>query len=124
MLSKTQLVRSRKAIETLYSGLCTITVRKKYEKADGSVGFKKQVTVRDEPCRLSFSSAAATQPGEAVATVGQTVELFIAPEIEILAGAKVSVTQNSETTHYKRAGVPAKYATHQEIILELWRGWA
>ena len=37
---------------------------------------------------------------------------------------RVIVTQNGETTEYKNSGKPAIYSSHQEIILELFDGWA
>lgn len=77
----------------------------------------------DKPCRLSFTSAVTATDG-AVAEVSQKVKLFCSPDFEIREGSKITVTQNGITTAYKRSGVPSMYATHQEILLDLFERWA
>lgn len=116
--------RARKAIEKLYGGKCTVTVRQEYEKDNSATGFKEVIVIEDEPCRLSFSNTSSTKDGEVAATVSQVTELFIAPEVDIPPGSKITVTQNGETTAYSKSGVKAKYETHQQIILELWKRWS
>ncbi len=76
------------------------------------------------PCRLSFKSKTVAMPSETVSAVAQGVRLFIAPEITVKNGSKVTVTQNGITTEYAASGVPAVYITHQEIMPEPFRGWA
>jgi hypothetical protein len=39
-------------------------------------------------------------------------------------GSKLTITQNDMTTEYQSSGKPAFYSTHQEIVLELFKGWA
>lgn len=77
----------------------------------------------DQPCRLSFSSSPSATNGD-VAEINQTVKLFFSPEIKVKEGSKITVTQNGVTTAYKQSGTPAHYPTHQEILLELFKGWA
>ena len=122
MLPKVQMVRA--AIESLYDGVCTVTVRQEYEKDNGATGFKDVVIVENEPCRLSFSNTSSTKEGEVAASVSQVTELFISPDVNIAPGSKITVTQNGETTDYAKSGVKAKYETHQQIILELWEKWS
>ena len=124
MLSNNKMVRVRKAIESFYDDVCTITVHQEYEKENGSTGFKDVVTLENEPCHLSFSTKSSTKEGEVAASVSQVTELFISPDVEIPPGSKITVTHQGITTDYTRSGVTANYSTHQEIILELWERWA
>ena len=114
----------RSAIESLYDGKCTVTVQKEYEKANGSVGFQPVVILEDEPCHLSFNSTSSAKGDDVAASVSQVTELFIAPEVDIPPGSKITVTQNGESVDYAKSGVRSKYETHQQIILELWERWS
>lgn len=110
----------RKAIESLYIGLCDITNQQEVlDAVTGQTSFKEVVAVSKQPCRLSYSVITAATEGDSAATVKQIIKLFIAPEIEVLAGARVAVTQNGRTTEYKAAGQPAVHSNHQEVILRL-----
>ena len=122
MLPKSKMVRM--AIESLYNGTCTVTVRQEYEKANGATDFKNVVAIENEPCHLSFSGKLATKEGEAAASVLQTTALFLSPDVDIPPGSRITVTQNGVTADYTRSGEAAKYGSHQEIILELWERWA
>lgn len=118
------MVNVRKAIESLYDGKCTVTVRQEYTKDNGSTGFTDVVVFEDEPCRLSFSNTSSTNESEVAASVSQVTELFIRPDVDIPPGSKITVTQNSETVDYAKSGVKAKYDTHQQIVLQLWKRWS
>ena len=78
----------------------------------------------DLPCRLSFKTINSTNQTDTGAAVTQTVKVFLAPEIKVKPGSKLTITQNDVTTEYKASGKPAFYSTHQEIVLELFEGWA
>ena len=124
MLSKTKMVKARKAIEALYDGKCTITEHQKIKKENKSTGFQDVVVLEDEPCRLSFKTINNTnQTDTAASAVVQIAKVFLAPEIQVKPGSKLTITQNDVTTEYKSSGEPAFYSTHQEIILELFKGW-
>lgn len=125
MLSQIKMVKARKALESLYDGACTIIEHKKVQKENKSTGFEDVVVLENQPCRLSFQSINTTVPTENGASkVTQIVKMFISPEIEVKPGSKLIVTQNNVTTEYKNSGEPAIYSTHQEIILELFKGWS
>ena len=125
MLPKNQMVKARKAIESLYNGTCTITEYKKIQKANKSTGFSEVVVVENQPCRLSFKTVnSATQTESGASALTQTVKVFLAPEINVKPGSKLSITQNQVVTDYQSSGQPAHYSTHQEIILELFKGWS
>lgn len=125
MLSETKVVKARKAIESLYQGTCTVTEHQKVTKANKSVGFKDVVILEKQPCRLSFKNITDTdQSDNAASAVVQVIVLFIAPDVSIAPGSKITVTQNGVTTDYQQSGMPAMYDTHQEIILDLFREWS
>ena len=82
------------------------------------------IYIEDEPCRISFSSEAITDPSTGVAEMTQFIMLFIRPDLTIDAGSVIEVTQNGRTTKYKRSGKPAVYTNHQEIKLTLYEDYA
>ncbi|NYV67273.1 hypothetical protein HYI36_18540 [Bacillus sp. Gen3] len=115
----------RKAIESQYKGICTITEYQSYKDPVTKRTSHREVDVLiNQPCKLSFKTISSTGENDHVGTVEQVVKLFIAPEISIKAGSKITVTQNGKTNEYSQSGVPAFYTHHQEIILELFKGWS
>ncbi len=119
------VTKARKAVESLYDGKCTVTEHQKITKENKSTGFVDVVTLEDQPCRLSYRTIANTnQLGNAASAVIQVTVLFISPDIEIKPGSKITVTQNNVTTNYQQSGKPAIYDTHQEIMLDLFKGWS
>lgn len=124
MLSKIKMVKTRKAIESLYDGRCTITEHQKVKKENKSTGFEDVVVLEDVPCRLSFKTINNTNQTETASAVVQITKVFLAPEIQVKPGSKMTIAQNDITTEYKSSGEPAFYSTHQEIVLELFKGWA
>jgi len=124
MLPQNVLVALRKGIEDQYDGLCTIYENVKVVKPNKSTGYTETIIFTDKQCRLSFKTITSTNPTENASIVKQITKLFIAPEAAIKPGSKIVVTQNGITTSYKQSGKPAIYETHQEIILELFDGYA
>jgi len=119
------MIAARRAIESRYTGLCTVIERQQVKDERTKVTSLKDVTVLSNcPCRLSYSSKKAVNQTDTAASIDQTIVLFTAPEIAIKAGSKVIVTQNGATVEYKASGVPAVYETHQEVMLELFKEWA
>lgn len=114
----------RMAVEALYEGMCTVTEYQAYAKPNKATAYHEVDVLTGQPCRLSFSTIPAAEPTESGTTLQQTVKLFIAPEINIKPGSKIVVTQNGVTADYCQSGEPAVYTSHQEITLELWKGWA
>lgn len=113
--------QARKAIESMYDGVCTIS---NYQNIEDPITFVTELNevevIKDQPCRLSYSSIPSTTQTDTINAVSQSIKLFIAPEVNIPAGSKIVVTQNGRTTVYKQSGQPAIYSTHQEINLELY----
>lgn len=114
----------RQALESLYEGLCTITTKaEKVNTVTKRTEFTESTLVTNQPCRLSYSTLRSSGDGDA-SEVLQVTKLFLAPEFDVPAGSKITVTQNGKTANFQRSGEPAVHANHQEITLELFKGWA
>lgn len=115
----------RKAIESLYIGVCSVVERKSIKDPITHITKQVEVTVlANQSCKLSFDRIATTSQTDAAGIVVQTAKLFIAPEIDIKPGSKIVVTQHGRTEAYTRSGQPAYFTSHQEIQLELFERWA
>lgn len=114
------------AIKSLWRGKCTVTVRNNdtTDENTGRVVVGEVDTYTDEPCRISFDTVNATQPENNAANIVQSITLFIDREVVIPEGSKITVTQNGVMAVYEKSGKPAVYSTHQEIPLEIFKGWA
>lgn len=75
--------------------------------------------VRNEPCRLSYSSESTTNTANGIPQVVQVTKLFISNLIPIQAGSKIEVTQHGVTNTYKRSSEPSVFTNHQEIVVTL-----
>lgn len=114
----------RKAIESLYKDHCDIVEYQKVKKANKSTGYEETLILQNQPCRISIENNTTTSTVDGAATIQQTIKLFIAPEIVVSSGSKIIVTRNGATTEYKNSGFTSVYCSHQEIMLELFNGWA
>lgn len=115
----------RKALEKLYTGVCSVYGQGKiFNETTKETLFGEILVFENEPCRLSFESVTTTEPADGVAKTAQSVKLFLVPERSIAPGCKVVVTQDGVTTAYQQSGKAAVYADHQEIPLELFQGYA
>lgn len=112
-------------LAVLWNGRCTIW---EYENVIDPDTFqtsqREVIKVEGEPCRVSFTSEAVTNPSSGVAEMSQFTVLFIRPDLEIDSGSIIEVTQNGRTTKYRRSGTPAVYTNHQEIRLTLYEEYA
>ena len=114
------------AIKSLWRGKCTVTVRNNdtTDENTGRVVVGEVDTYTDEPCRISFDTVNATQTENNATNIVQSITLFIDRAVVIPEGSKITVTQNGATAVYEKSGKPAVYSTHQEIPLEIFKGWA
>ncbi len=116
---------ARKAIEDTYEGSATVVEHKKArDKETKLTDYEDVMVLENQPCKLSFANITAVDSDKSAASTRQTVKLFISPDVTIKPGSKIIVTQSGVTTEYTHSGVPAVYATHQEIVLDLWERWA
>ncbi|MEG2050895.1 MAG: hypothetical protein RR012_01195 [Oscillospiraceae bacterium] len=124
MLSQAQVVMARTAIESQYTDRCNIIEKVKSLKPNKTTGFADSIVLQNQPCKLSFEKVSPTVQRESSALIVQSIKLFISPDVRVKPGSKISVTHNGITTDFQNSGEPALYATHQEIMLELFKGWS
>lgn len=116
---------ARKAIESTYEGVCTIVERRDMRDEVTKITRKSEVTViENQSCKLSFEKLNAVVQTDAAAAISQSTKLFISPEIVVNGGSKIIVEQDGRKAEYSASGEPAVYSSHQEITLELFKGWA
>ena len=122
---KAALDAARRAQESTYSGVVTVTERKKVRDERSKLTEERDVVVLEgQPCRLSFETLKAARQTKSAAGIEQVIKLFLAPEVRISPGSRVTVTQDGMTADYGCSGIPAIYPTPQEVILEPFRRWA
>lgn len=115
---------ARKAIESTYEGVCDVVEYGDILDEQTKITSQGEIVVLEgQPCKLSFETISAASQSDTVASVSQRTKLFISPEITVKSGSKIVVTQNGITAEYSASGEPAVYFSHQEIMLELFRGW-
>ncbi len=117
------IIAARKAIESQYDAKCDVVEKRPKEVNNITKNIEEKVLI-DKDCRVSFEDIYVNTETDTEAKKIQKIKLFIAPELDIKPGSKIVVTRKGRTTEYKNSGEPAIYDTHQEIILELWKGWA
>ncbi len=116
---------ARKAQESLYTGIMTVTEHRKVTDDTSKLTRYEDIRVLDDqPCRLSFETLKQAISSEPATTVTQVIKLFLSPDITVRAGSKITVTQDGITADYAYSGIPAVYPTHQEIILNQFERWA
>lgn len=116
--------QAKKAIEGLYNGRCNIYEYRPFKDPITKRTVNKEVCViENQPCRLSSKSVPQTSEGN-ISIVSKVITLFISSEININPGSKIVVTQNNVTDEYKNSSKPSMYSNHQEITLELFKGYA
>lgn len=115
---------ARKAIESTYEGICSIVEYGDILDEQTKITSQGEIIVLEgQPCRLSFETISAAHQSDTASSVSQRTKLFVSPETTVKSGSKIVVTQNGVTTEYSASGEPAIYFSHQEIMLELFRGW-
>lgn len=122
---KAAIKAARKAIESTYEGVLTVTEHQKVTDENTKLtDYQDVVVLENQPCHLSFETLNNAVQSESAAAVTQTIKLFVSSDISIKAGSKITVTQAGVTADYTCSGIPAVYETHQEIILVLFERWA
>lgn len=115
----------REVIEATYDGTCSIYMKEPVRNPDTGVTSSEEIcAVRDQPCHISFSGTGVAVGTNTITNVTQTIKLFLAPEVVIPPGSKINVTQHGRTESYGHSGKAAVYSSHQEILLDLWKGYA
>ena len=114
----------RKTIESLYKDFCSIVEYRPYKMANKATGQKEVTVIQNQPCKLSFSTIKSNTETASAEMLSQAVKLFISPDITIKAGSKIIVEHNGRIVAYKNSGSVGLYTSHQEVVLELFDGWA
>jgi hypothetical protein len=115
----------RAAVEMTYTDVCSISEYVPVKDDETGITSKVENTVSDGiPCRLSYEKIDTVnqQTGAAERTI--ETKLFLAPEIAVKAGSKITVTNDGVTKAYSMSGEPAIYADHQEVMLQMFERWA
>lgn len=117
--------RHRAILEETYDGSCNVygLIHEKNPKTK-VMESREVLLFSNLPCHLSYSGETAATSSSTLNTVQQGIQLFLAPETHIEAGSRIEVTQNQRTENYVQSGKAAVYTSHQEILLELWKGYA
>lgn len=116
---------ARKAIEATYFGTLMVAEMQKVKDERSKLTKTVEVVVlENQPCKLSFEKLQAAIQSDSMATIAQGAKLFVSPDVTVRAGSKITVSQDNVVTDYTCSGIPAIYPTHQEIMLELFRGYA
>ena len=113
-----ELEKAKKAIQSLWTGVCNIFGFKDVEDKYGATIHTEVTLFENLPCRLSFKNISQTSQTESFAVSSQVVKLFITPEVYVPPGSVIEVTQNGITRKYKHSGISAVYTNHQEMILD------
>ena len=119
-----ELEKAKKAIQSLWTGVCNIFGFKDVEDKYGATTHTEVTLFENLPCRLSFKNISQTNQTESFAVSSQVVKLFIAPDVYVPPSSVIEVTQNGITRKYKHLGISAVYTNHQEIVLEAYKGSA
>lgn len=118
------LAFARKHIERLYVDTCRVVEYQEATEPETGITNMQEVTIHESvPCKLSHKTIAQSGDGVA-ASLSLVSKLIINPDIVIKPGSKILVTRNGVETAYKSSGEPARYLNHQEIVLELFEGYA
>lgn len=112
------------ALQMLWTDTCDVFNYEEFTRTNKSTGHREVPVHQGLPCRLSFSTANNTDNSGGASSVNQVIKLFLAPDVAIPAGSKISITRDGKTVDYKQSGEPARYCSHQEIVLVLFDGWA
>ncbi|WPK12239.1 hypothetical protein R6U77_00710 [Lysinibacillus louembei] len=115
----------RKAIQSLYRGVCTVIAWESITNPVTKITTQQEVIkFVNEPCKLSQEKQTTTSDTGGPAIITKTTKLSLAPELDVPAGSKIIVTQDGVTNEYTRSGKPDVHMDHQHIMLEDFQRYA
>ena len=115
----------KSALASMWTDTATIyQYGESFDSTTGRTSFAETTLYEDVPCKLSFQSTTTTGTQDNVATVTQSVKVFLGTEYTVPAGCKIVVTRDDRVHEYKSSGEPSVFHNHQEIGLEKFDGWA
>ena len=111
------------AIQSLFEGKATVTVKESYKDPVTKVTKTRENTVYVEiPCRLSYGSTSTKEGLGNQASAAVT--LFTAYDIVIPKGSTITVTQAGTTEIFNRSGLPKVYRSHREYPIQSVEEWS
>lgn len=114
-------------LERLWKDICTIYKKEKIKNEQTKITEFSEVAIfEDIPCKLSFESLNSNSDDN-VATISQSVKLFLNPQIIIPSGCKIVVRRFNLPERefiYSKSGEAGVFTNHQEIPLAEWKGYA
>ena len=117
----------QRALMRLWRDRCTIIAWQKVKDPVSKLtDFQEVELATAEPCLLSFEKLEPAAGGD-VSAKAQGVKLFLSAAVQIPAGCKIVVhrlTAPEREFIFAASGEAAVYASHQEVYLSLWKGWA
>ena len=112
-------------LEMLWKGLCDVFVKEAVtDPITKRTSFTPATLYSNQPCRISFQTLRSTNEKTNAAEVTQVTKLFISKDLTIPPGSKITISQNGNTQSYEMSGEPGIYTNHQEIVLNLFKGWS
>ena len=119
------LLLAKNAIERLYDRTCDVVERQAViDDKNKRTDYKEIIVLEAQKCRISYKNISSSNQSETINNITQEIKLFISPDIKIKEGSKIIVKKGNSIETYKNSGIPAIYDTHQEIVLESFKGWA
>lgn len=111
-------------LETLYQGRADVFEYRAEKDPQTKITAHQEVQVFSKiPCRVSHKRLSAIEKSNHVPTAQMEIKLFLPNHFIINPGSKIVVIQHGTERVYKSSGIPAVYSSHQEIILEEFRGY-
>lgn len=130
MLPEDELVRVREAVEKLYSWRCSVYEREEYTDEAGITKHREILALKDIPCRISYSTGmlfnklnSGKEDIDAVRNK-QYTKVFTSPDILIRPGSKIVATNEKGEHIYFHSGERAEYLSHNEVLVENFKGWS
>lgn len=112
------LDEEKEIFETTYDSKMKVTRKNEKSKVEGRTKYTKKVIYNNKDCSVVRKSDSQNGQTYAENTIFYTEILFCSPELKIIQGDKIEVTdKKGDVTEYK-AGVPSWFSSHQEVILE------
>ncbi|MCT4686079.1 hypothetical protein [Vallitalea sp.] len=108
--------KHRKSLEKRYRGRCTIS-NSQAAKVDGETTHKDNLVASMQPCLLIHPKINVANQTEVQAKIKVNYKLIMAPEITVLPGSKITVTQDGATYKLSCSGKPFIRSSHQQIEL-------
>lgn len=123
MLSENQVVKVRNAMQSLWVDTFDLFEQKAVKQANFSTDFQEVKVLENIPCKLSFSSTSTVTPSNDGQTysITQNIKLFCDLDVDINAGSKIIIKSQGKEFTYCKSGEPSVFATHQEVVLTVFK---